>query len=425
MSLRGDREKNQVSRLPPFLSLPKLFFFSRAGQASLVAADGVRASAVTLLSNGKLDTLALGQGDPGLLGADDKDVGLPGSEGVVNGVLDVDDVETTIVALTVSNDTDTTHVTTTSDHGNVADLEADKVVNLASGEAVKWLVNHFGPTTIDSHVGRQNLLDLDSVIDLDQRIRVADAVTFKVSHQRDFLKTYQPYAISLRLFLNLFSLAYIKFVILFRGTKKGVGEERIQPKLGPTADRCRKNSRSRIMRNQEWDTATAQLDALDLAELVLGLLGLDAVDREAALGVVDEAEVLARLLDGDDVHEAGRVGRVGADLAVDLDQALHQDGLGLAVVQRVLEAVADEDDQGQAVAGLVGTGRGLGSVATGQLVQQPVLGGAEALLVLLSCKGEVDVSIFINILIVSGTSLAESQIFPQSAKSIANPAAGA
>lgn len=62
---------------------------------------------------------------------------------------------------------------------------------------------------------------------------------------------------------------------------------RIQPKLGPTADRCRKNSRSRIMRNQEWDTATAQLDALDLAELVLGLLGLDAVDREAALGVVD------------------------------------------------------------------------------------------------------------------------------------------
>lgn len=161
---------------------------------------------------------------------------------------------------------------------------------------------------------------------------------------------------------------------------------RIQPKLGPTADRCRENLRSRIMRNQEWDTATAQLNALDLAELVLGLLGLDAVDREAALGIVDEAEVLARLLDGDDIHEAGGVGRVRADLAVDLDQTLHQDGLGLAVVQGVLEAVADEDDQGQAVASLVGTGRGLGSVGTGQLVQEPVLGSAKALLVLLSCK---------------------------------------
>lgn len=143
------------------------------------------------------------------------------------------------------------------------------------------------------------------------------------------------------------------------------------------------------MRNQEWDTATAQLNALDLAELVLGLLGLDAVDREAALGVVDKAEVLASLLDGDDIHEARWVGGVGADLAVDLDQTLHQDGLGLAVVQGVLEAVAHEDDQGQTVASLVGTGRGLGSVGTGQLVQEPVLGSAKALLVLLSCEGRL------------------------------------
>lgn len=160
---------------------------------------------------------------------------------------------------------------------------------------------------------------------------------------------------------------------------------RNQPKLGPTADRCRKNSRSRIMRNQEWDTALAELDALDLAELVFGLLGLDTVDGEAALGVVDQAEVLAGLLDVDDVHEAGGEGHVGADLVVDLDQALHDDGLGLAVVEGVLEAVADEDDQGKAVASLVGTGGRLGSIATGQLVQQPVLGGAKALLVLLSC----------------------------------------
>ena len=142
------------------------------------------------------------------------------------------------------------------------------------------------------------------------------------------------------------------------------------------------------MRNQEWDPATAELDALDLAELVLSLLGLDTVDGEAALGVVNQAEVLAGLLDVDNVHEAGGEGHVGADLVVDLDQALHDDGLGLAVVQSVLEAVADEDDEGQAVASLVGTSGRLGSVATGQLVQQPVLGRTEALLVLLSCSSQ-------------------------------------
>jgi hypothetical protein len=126
------------------------------------------------------------------------------------------------------------------------------------------------------------------------------------------------------------------------------------------------------VRDQEWDSALAKLNTLDLAQLVLGLLGLDAVDCEAALGVVDETEVLASLLDGDDVHEAGGVGHVGADLAVDLDETLHQDGPGLAVVEGILQAVADEDDQGHAVAELVRTGRCLRGVGTGELVKQPV-----------------------------------------------------
>lgn len=99
------------------------------------------------------------------------------------------------------------------------------------------------------------------------------------------------------------------------------------------------NSRSRIVRNQEWDPALAELDALDLAELVLSLLSLDAVDGEATLGVVDEAEVLAGLLEGDDIHESSGEGGVGADLAVNLDQTLHHDGLDLATVQGVLETI--------------------------------------------------------------------------------------
>lgn len=153
------------------------------------------------------------------------------------------------------------------------------------------------------------------------------------------------------------------------------------------------------MRDQEWDSTTAQLNALDLAQLVLGLLGLDAVDGEAALGVVDETEVLASLLNGDDVHVAGGVGDVGADLAVDLDEALHHDGLGLAVVESILETVSDEDDQGHAVAELVRTGRGLGGVQAGQLVQEPVGGGAKALLVLLAVRGE-DVSLIDSIVML-------------------------
>lgn len=104
------------------------------------------------------------------------------------------------------------------------------------------------------------------------------------------------------------------------------------------------------MRDQEWDSALAKLHSLNLAQLVFSLFRLDSVDGVAALGVVDEAEVLAGLVDSDDVHEAGRVGHVGSDLAVDLDEALHEDGLGFAVVQGILEAVANENDEGHAVA---------------------------------------------------------------------------
>jgi len=136
------------------------------------------------------------------------------------------------------------------------------------------------------------------------------------------------------------------------------------------------------VRNQEWDPALAKLHALDPAELVLRLLGLDAVDGETALGVVDETEVLAGLLEGDDVHESSGVGGVGADLAVNLDQTLHHDGLDLATVQGVLETVTDEDNQRKAVPELVRTGGGLGRVGSGHFVQEPVRGRTEALLVL-------------------------------------------
>lgn len=55
-------------------------------------------------------------------------------------------------------------------------------------------------------------------------------------------------------------------------------------------------------------------------------------------------------------HEPSRVGDVGADLAVDLDEPLHADLLHLISGQGVLEAVPQEDDEGQALPQLVGTG---------------------------------------------------------------------
>jgi len=59
---------------------------------------------------------------------------------------------------------------------------------------------------------------------------------------------------------------------------------------------------------------------------------------EAALGVVDKAEVLACLFDRDDVHKTGWVCRIGANLSVDFDKALHDDGFGFAGVEGILES---------------------------------------------------------------------------------------
>jgi len=130
--------------------------------------NGLGALAVTLLSDGELDTLALGKGDPGLLVVtNDENVGLAGGERVVNGVLKVDNVEASIVTLTVGDDTNTAHVTTTGDHGNGASVELDEVGDLAGLE-----------------------VNLDGVVDLDEGVGKTDTVVILAT--RIFGKTYQP-----------------------------------------------------------------------------------------------------------------------------------------------------------------------------------------------------------------------------------------
>jgi len=211
----------------------------------LLSCDGMGASSVSLLGNGELDTLALWQRNPWLLGADNEDVGLTGSEGVVYRILDVDNVEASVVTLTMSDNTDTSHVTTAGSHGNDTSIELDVVGDFASSK-----------------------IDLDGIVDLDGWVWVTDS--------------------------------------------------------------------SCIVRDQEWDSALSKLNSLDFAQLVFGLLGLDSVDGEATLGIVDKTEVLAGLLDGDDIHEAGWEGGIGADLAINLDQALHDDSLDLTGVESIL-----------------------------------------------------------------------------------------
>ena len=103
----------------------------------------------------------------------------------------------------------------------------------------------------------------------------------------------------------------------------------------------------------------AGLDLPDLAELVLGLLGSDPVHGEPALHVVDDAEVLAGLLDLDDIHESsGEPGEksvsiitfmsnttnllgISAGLAINLDEPLLEDSLDLLGVEGVLQTVPE------------------------------------------------------------------------------------
>jgi len=100
---------------------------------------------------------------------------------------------------------------------------------------------------------------------------------------------------------------------------------------------------SAIVSDDVRDTSCTELDAADLAELVLALLLGDAVDCKSSLDVVHQTEVLARLLEGDDVHESSRVGVVGSDFSIDLDESLGNDEGDLTASQSVLELVAEED----------------------------------------------------------------------------------
>jgi hypothetical protein len=66
-------------------------------------------------------------------------------------------------------------------------------------------------------------------------------------------------------------------------------------------------------------------------------------------------------------HEAGRVGLVGSDLSVDLDESLLNDRGDLSSSESVLQSVSEEDGEGERLSQLVRTGRRSGSLSVSSL----------------------------------------------------------
>lgn len=98
------------------------------------------------------------------IGTDDEGVGDGGGEFVAHGVTDVNHIKRTIELVLVEDGTDPTHVTTTGDHDGAADGEGDELGDLVGGD-----------------------VELDGVVDLDGRVRVADGTAVGGDDVRDTL----------------------------------------------------------------------------------------------------------------------------------------------------------------------------------------------------------------------------------------------
>ncbi|TVU12081.1 hypothetical protein EJB05_45708, partial [Eragrostis curvula] len=118
-----------------------------------------------LLNDAELNTLALGQAQPRLATlADGEHITQTGGELVAQSVLNVDGLKGSLMLLPVLDHTNTASVSSTSHHDDVADIELDEVNNL---------------------VGLQ--INLDGVVGLDERVRVADGATIIGVQVRDAL----------------------------------------------------------------------------------------------------------------------------------------------------------------------------------------------------------------------------------------------
>lgn len=122
-------------------------------------------SLVTLLGDAELDSLALWQRDVSL-GAlsDGEDVGQSGGEHVTVGIFHVDNFEGSWMFLTVDDGADTTQITSSCDHNQVAGFEFDVIGDFA---------------------GRD--VDLNGVVDSDGWVGVTHGATVRCDQVWDLL----------------------------------------------------------------------------------------------------------------------------------------------------------------------------------------------------------------------------------------------
>lgn len=138
-----------------------------------------------------------------------------------------------------------------------------------------------------------------------------------------------------------------------------------------------------VVGDSDGDLSGSDVDLVDPAELVLGLLAVDSLKDETSLGVEQEAEAISALFQFDDVHKSSREVVIGADLSVDLDATFHADLHALSSGNGIIQAFTEDDANGQTFAHFVGTlGRSGGKNAP-HLSEVPMIGRIKALKVLL------------------------------------------
>mmetsp|Transcript_24198 Transcript_24198/g.36799 ORF Transcript_24198/g.36799 Transcript_24198/m.36799 type:complete len:204 (+) Transcript_24198:390-1001(+) len=147
--------------------------------------------------------------------------------------------------------------------------------------------------------------------------------------------------------------------------------------------RVRVTKGASVVGDSNRDLLRRDVDLLDAAQLVLDLGLINTVKNETSLGIIKETEAIARLLELYGVHESSRVVEISPDLSVNLDATFHADLLALLSGQGVLKTLTKDNGNGEALALLVGTGRGLGCPDTGHLGHVPMARRIKALQVLL------------------------------------------
>ena len=139
------------------------------------------------------------------------------------------------------------------------------------------------------------------------------------------------------------------------------------------------------MSHNIWDLVLSEALSLNSAKLETAFLGIDLVRHEPSFDVIHDSVVLVGLLNGYNVHNSERELGVSPYLVVNFDQSflVFNDLSNFIVRQSILQSLSQKDGHRQALLSLMGTSRGLDSVLSGTLVQEPGMRGCDSLLMLL------------------------------------------